>query len=355
MTRLWKVSLGSNNEFEVDAFKRNLLTIDFSITTDISNAKDREAMMTVLQHVLPDAGHNTLRNFSAQLNQFINVIQVGDLVVSPVSSSRTLAIGRISGGYQPHPDTGSPTRPVEWLKKDLPRDTFKQDLLYSFGAFNTVCEIARNDALRRVQEVVQTGRDSGDGVVIRSVRQSPNTSNESVNDAALQENADAMVDLDQIARDQIDRRIASVFTGHDLTKLVAAILEAQGKQVRVSPPGADNGIDILAGSGPLGLESPRVVVQVKSGREMVDQPTLQSLIGTISDTNADFGLLVSWAGFTQPVQRRFNELYFRVRFWGRKEIIDNLYSTYALLPEAIRAELPLRQTWTLVPESDEEV
>ena len=54
------------------------------------------------------------------------------------------------------------------------------------------------------------------------------------------------------------------------------------------------------------------------------------------------------------MQRRFNELYFRVRFWGRKEIIDNLYSTYALLPEAIRAELPLRQTWTLVPESDEE-
>ena len=322
MTRLWKVSLGSNNEFEADAFKRNLLTVDFSIRSDISGATDREALLVALQQVLPDKRPNTLRNFSVQLNQFINVIQVGDLVVSPVSSTMTIAIGRISGGYQPHPETGSPTRPVEWLKKDLPRDTFKQDLLYSFGAYNTVCEIARNDALRRVEGVIQTGRDSGDGLTTRTVQ---NTSHDPVGDTAHQENADALVDLDQIARDQIERRIASVFTGHDLTKLIAAILEAQGKQVRVSPPGADNGIDILAGSGPLGLESPRVVVQVKSGREMVDQPTLQSLIGTISDTNADFGMLVSWAGFTQPVQRRFNELYFRVRFWGRKEITINGY------------------------------
>jgi restriction system protein len=255
----------------------------------------------------------------------------------------------VSGPYKQHPDTGSPVRPIEWLRKDVPRDAFKQDLLYSFGAFMTVCEITRNDALNRVEQVIRSGIDPGDGA--SPVPAKPRIATSATDaDMAAQDISDDLVDLEQIARDQIEKRLASVFTGHDLTRLVAAILEAQGKRVRVSPPGADAGVDIVAGSGTLGLESPRIVVQVKSGKEIVDQPTLQSLIGTLHDTKADFGLLVSWAGFTAPVHKRVNELYFRVRFWGRKEIIDNLFVVYDDLPEAIRAELPMRRTWTLVPD-----
>ena len=52
-------------------------------------------------------------------------------------------------------------RPVDWLKSDVPRDDFRQDLLFSFGAFMTVCEISRNDALQRVGAILKTGRDPG--------------------------------------------------------------------------------------------------------------------------------------------------------------------------------------------------
>jgi restriction system protein len=119
----------------------------------------------------------------------------------------------------------------------------------------------------------------------------------------------------------------------------------------VSPPGPDSGIDIVAGRGALGFEPPRLVVQVKSGDINVDHPTLQSLIGCVQDAKGDQGLLVSWSGFT--VNKRTNELYFRVRFWGRDEIVNALLSVYDRLPEEIRAELPLRRTWTLVPEDEE--
>jgi restriction system protein len=95
------------------------------------------------------------------------------------------------------------------------------------------------------------------------------------------------------------------------------------------------------------------VVQVKSGDIIVDHPTLQSLTGCVQDTKADQGLLVSWSGFKPTVIKRTNELYFRVRFWGRDEIVNALLSVYDRLPEEIRAELPLRRTWTLVPEDEE--
>jgi restriction system protein len=91
------------------------------------------------------------------------------------------------------------------------------------------------------------------------------------------------------------------------------------------------------------------VVQVKSGGG-ADQPTLQSLLGCVQDTHADHGLFVSWSGFTSNVRQRVNELYFRVRLWGREEIISALFATYDKLPEDIRAELPLRRIWTLVPD-----
>ena len=137
-----------------------------------------------------------------------------------------------------------------------------------------------------------------------------------------------MEDLAQLARDQIERRISSQFSGHAFTQLIAAILAAQGYRAEVSPPGPDKGIDIVAGQGALGLNGPKLVVQVKSGGIVADQPTLQGLIGCIHDVHADHGLLVSGSGFTPPVRKRVNELYFRVRLWDRKEIVEALLAAY---------------------------
>lgn len=248
----------------------------------------------------------------------------------------------MEGAYR-EADGGHPARTVEWLRPDVPRDAIKQDLLYSLGATQTVCEISRNDALRRIEAVVVTGRDPGPNNL-------PATMVGKTSVVASLEPEQSLVDLARVARDQIERHIASHFAGHAFTQLIAAILRAQGYQTQVSPAGADRGIDILAGQGALGFNSPRLVVQVKSGDVVTDQPTLQSLIGCIADTQADQGLLVSWSGFTSPVRQRANELYFRVRMWGREEIITALFSVYDDLPEEVRAELPLRRIWSLVPD-----
>lgn len=351
MTRLWLVRLGRNGEYEAATLRDNMLRIGFGLHEDISHLKDREAIIGKMAELFPNDKPNRHKNFGAQVNQFINVAQTGDLVVTPFKTTSTVSIGRLFGPYTAGPN-GEPLRPVEWLKTDLPRDSFKQDLLYSFGAFMTVCEISRNDALRRVQAVLQTGRDPGDGA-LATMTKSPVA--QAMNQEETTEAADQPINLEQLARDQIERRIASVFSGHDFTRLVAAILAAQGYQTRVSPPGADAGVDIVAGNGPLGLDGPRVVAQVKSGNVTVDQPTLQGLIGSIQDTHADHGLVVSWGGFTSAVRRRTNELFFRVRLWGREELVDNLLAVYDRLPEDIRAELPLRRTWTLVLDDDGEV
>lgn len=346
MKRLWLVRLGGNGEYEADALERSLLSIGFNMTSDLSRAKDRDAILEIVRQVFPDAPLGRQRNFTAQVNQFVNTMVEGDIVVSPFKTTSKIGIGEIIGPYRQLAD-GYPSRPVKWLTTEVSRDAFKQDLLYSFGAIMTVCEIKRNDALNRVLTVAKTGRDPGDGLT-PDMPDSVRTA-----DGDKPDDLDQIINLEQIARDQIERRISSVFTGHEFTKLIAAILSAQGFETHVSPPGPDAGIDIVAGRGALGFDSPRLVVQVKSGDITVDQPTLQSLIGCVQDAQADQGLLVSWSGFKPTVRKRTNELFFRVRLWGREEVISALLSVYDKLPEGIRAEIPLRRTWTLVPEDEE--
>lgn len=344
MARLWLVRLGKHGEQEPHALETGELVLGFQFG-DLTDAKDRDAILRIIETASPETNPKRQLNFAAQLNQFCNTMQIGDLIVVPLKTESRITIGEVTSNCT-MTSGGNPMRRVRWLRPDVPRDAFRQDLLYSFGAFMTVCEITRNDALSRVEAVARTGRDPGYEAGAFAPKTSPASS-----DATSAEDADK--ELDKLARDQIERRIASAFAGHDFTELIGAILTAQGYLVRVSPPGSDQGIDIVAGRGALGFDSPRLVVQVKSGNIVADQPTLQALIGAVQDAHADQGLLVSWGGYKRTVDQRRNELFFRIRLWGRDEVLDALFEVYDRLPEAIRAELPLKRAWMLVPDSEE--
>ena len=139
MTRLWIVRAGAHGERELAAIDRSRLFPGFLEVGNLTKFDSRDAILNHLREALPDAGRNRLRNFSAQLNQFVNRIEIGDFVVMPRKVTNGVAIGIVAGGYQF--DEGSDfkhSRTVEWKEESLPRDTFKQDLRYSFGAFLTI-------------------------------------------------------------------------------------------------------------------------------------------------------------------------------------------------------------------------
>lgn len=349
MKRLWLVRLGRNGEQEAYALSANELVLGFPVGS-LSGAKSRAEILPIVQNAFPDQKANTQRHFAAQLNQFSNEMQIGDIVIVPFKTTGTIGIAEINSHVATSKEA-RPKRTVKWLRQDVARDAFKQDLLYSFGAFMTVCEIKRNNALERVVETAKTGRDPGDGATIIKPSKTKNQAPLDEIEAPSAENA--LIDIERLTRDQIERRIASQFAGHDFTRLIAAILQAEGFNVLVSPPGADGGVDIVAGRGPLGFESPKIVVQVKSGDIIVDDPTLQSLIGAVHQLNATHGLLVSWSGFKSSVRKRTSQEYFKVRLWSRDDIVNSLLSAYDKLPEDIRAELTLQKVWMLVPGEDE--
>jgi len=340
--KLWLVRGGRHGETEAYSLDNGLAVIGWREIPDLSSVKTREEVATILQHLNPTAPAARITNHSAQLFTFAHRIALGDIVVMPLKTRAQIALGKVIGGYRYLASDGNGRHAIamDWVRSDVPRSTFKQDLLYSFGAFMTVCEIKRNNALERIQAVLAGKTDPGD------VELGIETSDES-------EIALTGTDLEAAIRDQITRFIQSHFSGHGLARLVAAVLEVDGYQTEVSPPGPDGGVDILAGKGPLGLESPRLVVQVKSGSTPTNVTIYRNLQGTMQTYKAELGLLVSWAGFNKAVEQEAKAQHFQIRLWDQADMLSAVFRTYDRLPEDIRAELPLTRAWLLV-QSDED-
>ena len=132
-----------------------------------------------------------------------------------------------------------------------------------------------------------------------------------------------------------------------MTRLVADVLVALGYHCEVSPPGPDGGVDILAGRGPLGLDSPTLIVEVKSEPGAVDVKVVRGLHSAMTQHRADQGLLVAWGGVTSAAAREFLRDRTSFRVWDSEELLNRLFETYDQLPAATRARIPLKQAWVL--------
>lgn len=252
----------------------------------------------------------------------------------------------MTGDYHAEPEGPNPFyhwRPVKWIAEGVPRIHFGKDLLFTFGAFLTICRVQRNNAEQRIAAMRANGWKPE--TIAAATKTTAQVTDEAAKDT----------DLEELGRDQIAQLIASRFKGHGLTRLVEAILKAQGYTTYRSPEGADGGADILAGSGPLGFGSPRLCVEVKSESGLIDRPTVDKLLGAVSKFGADEGLFVSWSGFKSNVQKQLATSFFRVRLWTQKELLEQLFAHYDHLDEDLKAELPLKRIWTVAAQEDESV
>ena len=290
--KLYLARAGQNEEDEELALENNVAIIDFRDIPSLEDLRDYEAVAKLVSDMFPDEKLRRRCNFAGQLWPFSSGMQEGDLVVLPRKLTSKIAIGRVTGPYQ-FSELNSEfrhTRPVQWLQTDIPRTTFEQDLLYSFGAFMTVCNISRNDAARRVSAVLKGKGDPGPSVPTgTTTKESPPT----------EDQAEPIPDLVQMAHDKVVARIQSRFSGHGLRRLVDAVLRVRGWVTKVSPPGPDGGADILARRGSFGLDGPRLCVRVKLEQNAADVTVYRTLQGTMQTCNAEQGLLVCW-GATAP-------------------------------------------------------
>lgn len=336
---VWMVRAGRNGEREDLATSDNVVVIGWDELPDLSGVQSREDVEQLMREHHPDAKPRALVNWSSQVWSFVGRIKSDDLVVLPLKTRSAVAVGRPSDGYEYRPDNppgARHVRPVTWIRDDIPRTAFDQDLLYSLGALPTVCQIRSNNAEERIRAIAE-------GKPVPFTPQAQMGS-------SVEDDASETVDLAAFAQDQIRSFIGQRFKGHGLSRLVDEILQVQGYRTELSPPGPDGGVDIIGGKGAMGFEAPRLVVQVKSSDGPADVRVLRELQGVMRNFGADRGLLVSWGGFKTSVYAEARKLFFEIRLWDADDLIEALAETFEQLPDDLQAELPLKRVWTLVLE-----
>ncbi|WP_449226837.1 restriction endonuclease [Azospirillum argentinense] len=86
----------------------------------------------------------------------------------------------------------------------------------------------------------------------------------------------------------------------DMELFVAGLLRAMDYKTRVSPVGPDRGRDIFASPDGLGLEDPRIFVEVKHRSGAIGAPTVRSFLG--GRRPGDRCLYVSTGGFAHDAK-----------------------------------------------------
>ncbi len=324
---VWGIHGGRHGEADKLFLKHNVVAIGSDKIGDLSKLPaDRETIKQAVAIAHPEYKPGAVPVQAGQLYRFAHEMAPGDLVVYPSKIDKKVHIGCIEDGYR-YDSTLEPEyphrRPVKWLKT-LPRTTFSQGALYEIGS-----------ALSLFQ--VKTHMDEFLGALKGDVAPTPVDKDETIVEVAQ--------DIEQTTRDFILKTLSQELKGHPFAHFVAHLLNTMNYRTRVSPPGPDGGIDIVAHRDELGFEPPIIKVQVKSSNGNVGNPEVAALYGNVGPN--EHGLLVTLGSFTQQAIN-FAKGKGNLRLISGDDLIDLVLANYELFDSRYKGILPLKRVYVPV-------
>jgi restriction system protein len=322
---------------DVDPIKEGIVAIGWDETGDLGEVpNDREPFRQLVAEHWPHAKKGWQTASAGQLFRFRHEMTEGDLVLYPNKFDMTVNIGRIAGPYY-YADVSNyrHRHAVEWIRVGLERTpTFSQGALYEIGSSLTVFRVKTHAD----EFVAALGKD-------KPATEEPTPSTEP--DEPSDEPDAARIR--EATRDYILGTFATELKGHGVAEFVGELLRASGfRMVKVSPPGKDYGIDVLASRDVLGLEGTTVKVQVKSGAGASGAPEVSGLLGRLGE--GEMALFVSLGGFTNDA-KELDRSKPELRLVGPDELLELIYDRYDELSPQTQARLPISRVWVRDPES----
>ena len=307
---------------------RSIIALGWGDLGDVSSLdRDRDAFKKAYSKVWPEDSSQTVATQAGQLYRFVCEAKVGDYVVFPAKSNRTINIGQIQGEYFFDPDANfQQQRKVSWLK-ELPRAAFSQGALYEVGSALTFFQI-KNYADEYLDAL--HGKTS----------------------KVLEEDKSVALTADEIedqTKDFILKQLKKQFKGYAFEPVVQDLLRAMGyANTSVSKHGGDHGKDIIVYKDEL---PPRIVVQVKSQEGDIAEDLIQQLKGCMEE--GDYGLFVALSHFKNNALR-FLDKTPKIRGIDCDEFIDLFIKYYDKLSEVYQKAIPLRKVYVPMVDEPEE-
>jgi restriction system protein len=338
MKPMWMVRAGRGGE-HLEFFLAGNVGIGFGGESigPVGRSASRGDLVDRYKQAHPSSSDGKAVNAASQIYRFHNEIQSGDTVVTYDSETRRYFVGVVTGPSE-FQKTGSPPylRSVSWEKK-ASRDALSVSTRNSLGSIMTLFLIPEDAA-----EELRAASQPMNAPDIERPRSKPDPTEEEASFENLRE------EVLEKAGEFIEDLLASL-DPYEMQDLIAGILRAMGYKTRVSPKGADRGVDIFASPDGLGLQEPRIFVEVKHRRNTpMGSQDLRSFLG--GRQQGDRCLYVSTGGFRKDARYEAERSNIPLRLIDLPALRELVVEHYEQLEPEIRQLIPLtRLYWPVDP------
>lgn len=335
MTKWWMVRAGDANEL-INVWKREqIASIGWPQLGDPQKALSKEDLLKKADIEYHDSKPASRMSWVSQVWRFSREISKGDRIITYSKETKEYMIGTVTASHFYDKQKGDPAYPnhvqVNWELKTVLRERLSQRAKNSLGSVLTVFRV--DDWGPELLQLLES-----------------DVNNESYSNHTDKSKTDVELELNQLmeefesraktfVEDQVDR-----LSPWEMQDLVAALLQAMSYTVKVSPPGRDGGVDILASKDAFGFEKPIIKVQVKHRVSTSGSPEIQQLLG--AHPIGASCLFVSTGGFTKSAKEVASQ--HGVHLLDLEGLVKLIVEWYEKMPSDARTLLPLKKLY--IPE-----
>lgn len=321
---LWLIRAGEKGRLINDFINKEIVGLGFNKLGDLSQTGGNDIVREQLKEHYPDKNRQTITKWVKEIEMFLNIDE-GDYVVTFDTKNRIYHIGKIIGKFEYNQKICEyhNIRKVEWLSK-ISRDNLT---------------VSTQAQLCRRLTVFKTDKPERDEIFL--LLEGKKISNEKI--------GESKEELELIREDIVEQSSEFIkdklmkLDWNEMQELIAGILRAMGYKTIVSNAGPDRGKDIIASTDGLGLEEPRISVEVKHRKGSIGAPGIRSFIGGLRKGNK--GLYVSTGGFTKEAKYEAERSTIPITLIDSNMIVNLIVKHYEDFDIETRTLVPLKKLY----------
>lgn len=325
----WMIRAGRGGVYATSWLERGVIGIGWDFDGADIAAMNREQIRAAYGQAHPGDSKGKVAAGVGQVYRFAHDMTTDSTVVMYDPESRLYHLGVITGPRVVVCDMDGVTytRAVKW-GETAPRDVLSPSSKNSLGGIQTIFAVS-DEVMADLMNAV------GDKSAAASNSSSVDDNDVTNDEETLAATYDNGIELIKDRVNQLD--------WEDMERLVAGLLKAMGYCARVMPKGPDGGRDVVSSPDALGLESPRIVAEVKHRKGAIGAPAVRAFIGGLRA--GDRGLYVSTGGFTKEARYEADRANIPVRLLDLDAFVRHYVEIYDKTNDDTRSILPLTRIW----------
>lgn len=337
VSNAWMIRSGSNGVLATDFLDKGIVAVGFGFELGaVDTSIPKTSLVSMFKETYPTWNDGQIGSAASQMVRFFQEVNQGDSVVTYDGDRRRYLLGKVAS--DPKWDTSRIpdypwVRTVTW-ERSCSRDDLSVATRNTLGSTLTLFSL--NESVQKDLDAHALPLNVAQPEMV-----APRVKATIPTDVAAWE--ELRTSFLEKAGQFIEDRIAAL-DPYAMQDLVAGILRALGYRTQVSPKGSDLGRDIFASPDGLGLEQPRIFVEVKHRpTTQVSAPELRSFLG--GRKTGDRCLYVSTGGFTREARYEAERADVPVTIINMVRLRELLVEHYERLELDVRELVPLDRVY----------